>query len=139
MLESAPVQPFSLDVPENVLLDAAIPKIADFGLAGSSRMKPVTQSIDVRGTPAYMSPEHFFDFKKADQHSDIYSLGKILLDRIIQKATAEKKEKRLVTESEWNYLFSKQSLSDITALADKTDSPPAKTQHVPADSDLSLN
>lgn len=116
--------------PENVLLDATIPKITDFGLAGSSRMKPVTQSIDVRGTPAYMSPEHFFDFKKADQKSDIYSLGKILyeavegrigqetipfksvglqnkdtpffqqLDRIIQNATAEKKEKRLQSVGE---------------------------------------
>jgi len=111
--------------PENVLLDATIPKIADFGLASSSRMKPVTQSIDVRGTPAYMSPEHFFDFKKTDQPSDIYSLGKILfeavegtigqeilpfksvglqskgtpffqqLDRIIQHATAEQKAERL--------------------------------------------
>jgi len=116
--------------PENVLLDGTIAKIADFGLAGSSRMKPVTQSIDVRGTPAYMSPEHFFDFKKADQKSDIYSLGKILyeavegkigqetipfksvglqdketpffqqLDRIIQHATAEKKEKRLQSVEE---------------------------------------
>jgi len=116
--------------PENVLLDGTIAKIADFGLAGSSRMKPVTQSIDVRGTPAYMSPEHFFDFKKADQQSDIYSLGKILyeavdgkigqgtipfksvglqhkntpffqqLDRIIQNATADKKEKRLQSVGE---------------------------------------
>jgi serine/threonine-protein kinase len=87
-------------------------------------MRPVTQSIDVKGTPAYMSPEHYFDFKKADQQSDIYSLGKILyesidgqitsktlpfkcvalenpdtpflqkLDRTIQDATAEKKEER---------------------------------------------
>jgi serine/threonine-protein kinase len=110
--------------PENVLLDGTTPKIADFGLACSIRMRPVTQSIDVKGTPAYMSPEHFFDFKKADQQSDIYSLGKILyesidgqinskilpfkgaalsdtdtpflqkLDRIIQDATAEKKEER---------------------------------------------
>ena len=110
--------------PENVLLDGTTPKIADFGLACSIRMRPVTQSIDVKGTPAYMSPEHFFDFKKADQQSDIYSLGKILyesidgqinskilpfkgatlenpdtpflqkLDRIIQGATAEKKEER---------------------------------------------
>ena len=110
--------------PENVLLDGTTPKIADFGLACSMRMRPVTQSIDVKGTPAYMSPEHFFDFKKADQQSDIYSLGKILyesidgqinskilpfkgaalsdtdtpflqkLDRIIQDATAEKKEER---------------------------------------------
>ena len=111
--------------PENVLLDGTIAKIADFGLAGSLRMKPVTQSIEVRGTPAYMSPEHFFDFKKVDQLGDIYSLGKILfeavegmigqetlpfksvglqnketlffqqLDQIIQNATAEQKEERL--------------------------------------------
>jgi serine/threonine-protein kinase len=116
--------------PENVLIDGAIPKIVDFGLAGSMRMKPVTQSIEVRGTPAYMSPEHFFDFKKADQLSDIYSLGKILfeavegttgeetlpfksvglqnkdtpffeqLDWIIQNATAERKEERLQSVEE---------------------------------------
>ncbi len=111
--------------PENVLMDGTTPKIADFGLACSISMQPVTQSLDVKGTPAYMSPEHFFDFKNADQQSDIYSLGKILyeaidgkitskvlpfkdaalsspdtpflqkLDRIIQDATKEKKEDRL--------------------------------------------
>ncbi len=46
--------------PENVLMDGKTPKIADFGLACSICMKPVTQSMDVKGTPAYMSPEHFF-------------------------------------------------------------------------------
>ncbi len=132
--------------PENVLLDGAIPKIADFGLAGSSRMKPVTQSIDVRGTPAYMSPEHFFDFKKADQRSDIYSLGKMLyeavdgrigqetipfqsvglqhketpffqqLDQIIQNITAEKKEKRLQSVGE----LRKKLLDAIDALKTET-------------------
>ena len=116
--------------PENVLMDDNTPKIADFGLVHSHQWKPVTQSVDVKGTPAYMSPEHFFDFKKADQRSDIYSLGKILfeavegtvgkktlpfksvglqnkdtpffeqLDRIIQKATAEQKEERLQSVEE---------------------------------------
>jgi eukaryotic-like serine/threonine-protein kinase len=111
--------------PENILMDGKTPKIADFGLACSICMQPVTRSLDVKGTPAYMSPEHFFDFKNADQQSDIYSLGKILyeavdgkitskvlpfkgatlanpdtpflkkLDQIIQNATAEKKEDRL--------------------------------------------
>ena len=111
--------------PENVLMDGKTPKIADFGLACSICMQPVTQSLDVKGTPAYMSPEHFFDFKNADGQSDIYSLGKILyeaidgkitskvlpfkgarlensdtpflkkLDKIIQDTTAEKKEERL--------------------------------------------
>jgi serine/threonine-protein kinase len=88
--------------PENVLMDGQIPKIADFGLARSSRLKPVTQSIDVKGTAHYMSPEHFFDFRKADQRADIYSLGKILFEAIAGKigegtlpnATAEKKEER---------------------------------------------
>jgi len=111
--------------PENVLMDGTTPKIADFGLACSICMQPVTQSLDVKGTPAYMSPEHFFDFKNADRQSDIYSLGKILyeavdgkisskvlpfkgarlenpdtpflkkLDKIIQDTTADKKEDRL--------------------------------------------
>jgi len=111
--------------PENVLMDDNMPKIADFGLAHSHQWKPVTQSIEVKGTAAYMSPEHFFEFKQADHRADIYSLGKILyesidgrinpktipfkstalsnpdtpflkkLDRIIQDATAEDKKKRL--------------------------------------------
>jgi serine/threonine protein kinase len=116
--------------PENVLMDGTTPKIADFGLACSICMQPVTQSLDVKGTPAYMSPEHFFDFKNADQQSDIYSLGKILyeavdgkitskvipfkgsalsnpdtpffknLNKFIQAATAEKKEERLKSVSD---------------------------------------
>jgi serine/threonine protein kinase len=36
--------------PENVLLDGKTPKIADFGLARSSRLKPVTQSMEIKGT-----------------------------------------------------------------------------------------
>jgi serine/threonine-protein kinase len=110
--------------PENILMDSTTPNIADFGLARSTRLKPVTQSMDVKGTAHYMSPEHFFDFRKADQRADIYSLGKILfeaisgkisegtipfktvnlpntespfleqLDRVIQDATAEDRKNR---------------------------------------------
>jgi len=110
--------------PENIMMDGETAKIADFGLAHSYQWEPVTQSIDVKGTPAYMSPEHFFEFDKADHRSDIYSLGKILfeaingrispkakpfkqvhlsnpetpflqeLDEIIRTATAEEREKR---------------------------------------------
>ncbi|MFC1863210.1 bifunctional serine/threonine-protein kinase/formylglycine-generating enzyme family protein [Thermodesulfobacteriota bacterium] len=110
--------------PGNVLLDNRIPKITDFGLARSSGFKPVTQSVDIKGTPPYMSPEHFHDLRRADHRADIYSLGKILfeaidgkigpetlpfksarlrksdtpffnkLDRVIHKATAEDKSAR---------------------------------------------
>jgi serine/threonine-protein kinase len=116
--------------PENILIDGDTPKIADFGLARSSRLKSVTQSMDIKGSLHYMSPEHFFDFKRADQRADVYSLGKILfeavegkiksgsipfksaklsqtvtpffqkLDRIIQKATAENREGRIASVRE---------------------------------------
>ncbi|UCF02675.1 MAG: SUMF1/EgtB/PvdO family nonheme iron enzyme [Deltaproteobacteria bacterium] len=116
--------------PENVLMDGTTPKIADFGLARSTRMAPVTQSVDIKGTMPYMSPEHFLDFKKVDQRADIYSLGKILfeaiagkippetipfksaslekadtpflqkLDTIIQEATAEEREDRIESVAE---------------------------------------
>ncbi|MBU1056619.1 MAG: protein kinase [Proteobacteria bacterium] len=116
--------------PENILMDDNIPKIADFGLARSNRWKPVTHSVDSMGTPAYMSPEQFMDFRMAGNQADIYSLGKILyeavcgkmnqgvipfrqasinnpekeffkeLNLVIQKATAEKKEDRFQSVSE---------------------------------------
>jgi serine/threonine-protein kinase len=77
--------------PENVLMDGSTPKIADFGLARSCRLKSVTQSIDVKGTPPYMSPEHFFEFKNADEQSDVYSLGKMLYEALVGKLTSKMK------------------------------------------------
>ncbi|MBW1962555.1 MAG: protein kinase [Deltaproteobacteria bacterium] len=121
--------------PENIFMDGKIPKIADFGLARSFKLKPVTRSVDVKGTPAYMSPEHFFDLKHADERADIYSLGKILfeaiegkmtsrikpfksvglsepgtpffrkLDRIIRDATAEDREKRIASVEKFQDLL----------------------------------
>jgi serine/threonine-protein kinase len=76
--------------PENILIDGEIPKIADFGLARSSRMAPITRTIDVKGSPGYMSPEHFLDLKNTDQQADVYSLGKILFEAIMGKIDTEK-------------------------------------------------
>lgn len=74
--------------PGNILMDGKTPKITDFGLARSSRFRPVTQSIDVKGTPTYMSPEHFLDLRRTDHRADIYSLGKILVEAIDGKKIA---------------------------------------------------
>jgi eukaryotic-like serine/threonine-protein kinase len=111
--------------PENILLDGKTPKIADFGLARSKTVRPLTQSADMKGTPGYMSPEQFLDFRRTDKRADVYAIGKILyetvdgkmkadtipfrkarlrnpdplffkrLDSIIQKATEEEKNDRL--------------------------------------------
>lgn len=68
--------------PGNILLDGYTPRIADFGLARSARIGSMTLSTDIKGTPAYMSPEHFMDLKRADHRSDIYSLGKMLFEAV---------------------------------------------------------
>ncbi len=68
--------------PENVLMDGDIPKIADFGLARSCRLESMTCSMEIKGTPPYMAPEQFVDFKGSDQRTDIYALGKILYEAI---------------------------------------------------------
>jgi serine/threonine-protein kinase len=71
--------------PENILMDGDTPKIADFGLARSPKLKAVSNSWDVKGTMPYMAPEQFADFRKAKIPADIYSLGKILYEAIIGK------------------------------------------------------
>ncbi len=117
--------------PENVLLAGNTPKIADFGLARSCSLKPITRSAHVMGTPPYMAQEQFMDLRRTDHRADIYSLGKILyealdgkigsdqipfkqarlkdpqgrlfkeLDRIIQRATAEDRKDRFASVEEF--------------------------------------
>ena len=113
--------------PENILLDADSPKIADFGLARSNRLRPVTQSMDMKGTLHYMSPEHFFDFRKADQRADIYSLGKILFEAVDGKFADKSTPFRQVSLEEAETPFFgdiNRIIEEATAekLADRTDS-----------------
>ena len=110
--------------PENILLDEGIPKIFDFGLARSCLCHSVTRTASCLGTLHYMPPEQFVDLKYTEVSSDIFALGKMLLeamdgthhlkkthlkpgflrnpktlffqaiDRIIQEATCEQAELR---------------------------------------------
>ena len=77
--------------PENFLLDGAIPKISDFGIARSCRWRAVTNSLDIKGTIMYMPPEQFADFRRTDSRADIYSLGKILYEAIEGKIGSKDK------------------------------------------------
>ncbi|MGH9620462.1 MAG: protein kinase domain-containing protein, partial [Bryobacteraceae bacterium] len=66
--------------PENILVDASGNAcIGDFGLAQTAAALPETQTMQLAGTPRYMSPEQV-EGKPIDQRTDIYSLGLILYE-----------------------------------------------------------
>lgn len=70
--------------PENIMLTykGNNVKIIDFGLAASDSMVDYLQKA---GTPKYAAPELMGHAQTADQRSDIYSLGLILIEMFTQR------------------------------------------------------
>jgi WD40 repeat protein len=70
--------------PGNVLLDeAGVPKVADFGLAKRGDGSEVTQTGQVMGTPAYMSPEQAKgETKFVGPQADVWALGVMLYEAL---------------------------------------------------------
>jgi tetratricopeptide (TPR) repeat protein len=76
--------------PDNVQLttvrERVLAKVLDFGIArvvrdSEARLDVALSTVDIAGTPAYMSPEQVLG-KDPDPRSDLYSLGVILFEML---------------------------------------------------------
>ncbi len=92
--------------PRNILLDTSgCPYVTDFGLAKSlASSQELTQTLEVLGTPAYMSPEQARGSAAVDCRTDVYSLGVTLYELLIGRppfrAATPVETQRQVIESE---------------------------------------
>jgi serine/threonine protein kinase len=92
--------------PRNILLDTnGRPYVADFGLAKSlAAVQELTETKEVLGTPAYMSPEQARGAAGVDRRTDVYSLGatlyELLTGRPPFRAATPLETQRQVVENE---------------------------------------
>lgn len=75
--------------PGNVMLlptgEGLVAKVTDFGLArelSGADDSDLTKPQTPLGTPAYMAPEQIHDASRADERSDIFSLGAVLYELV---------------------------------------------------------
>ena len=67
--------------PQNILVDSSgQARLTDFGLAWRSTAEP--SDFPNAGTPAYMSPEQLKKDRAIDHRTDIYSLGRVLIEML---------------------------------------------------------
>ena len=76
--------------PDNVLVGAdGLPRLADFGLATAADQERLTRTGALVGTPGYMAPEQFQGGAQTGPHSDVWSLGVILYQALVERPPFE--------------------------------------------------
>lgn len=73
--------------PDNVLLQGETPRLADFGISRVLRSTMTSSSLNLSGTPCYMSPESFD--KKRNGQTDIWSVGVMFYEILAGKRPFE--------------------------------------------------
>lgn len=72
--------------PENIFLhhdeEGIVPKLLDFGLAGSAKVSRLTDAEHTVGTPGYMPPEQAYGLDHVDHRVDVYALGVTLYEML---------------------------------------------------------
>lgn len=68
--------------PANIILTESLhPRITDFGLAKMDHLTTITTHTDIKGTPAYLSPEVMLG-QEHDWRSDQYALGLVFFESL---------------------------------------------------------
>ncbi len=80
--------------PENIFLARRrggdeVVKLLDFGVAKVPDARALTQTDNVVGTPAYMSPEQLLGSRDVDHRADIWSIGIILYELLTDELPFE--------------------------------------------------
>lgn len=128
--------------PSNVLVDPDTLQVAlsDFGHCRRSDLESLTRSGDLIGTLLYMSPEQLRDAKSVDERSDIFSVGRVLIELfggtletgkppsptqlavVTSRATAERAEARFQSVNELRDAFERSLSAEVAPIGDLLDS-----------------
>ncbi len=114
--------------PDNIIVDQhGVPKLLDFGIAtldaeATHAMTQLTQTGEIVGTLAYMSPEQISGSNDLDSRTDVYSCGVVLYQLIGQQLPFEVDARqffsavnKILNETPKNITTSNQQVDDSLA------------------------